>query len=198
MLKFAHALCGVALALSAGAAQAQTHGDVTGVRPHVVQRPPHVQAQARYIVRATTLHCNDETGRDWPGSDEIYAIFTLRTPDRVGGDAFFARTNTFGDFDTGETKAFRADQNCLTSVVPGNAERPVRHWDCHPAGDRINLTFKVKLYEEDYGDDDVIGEQTVRWTQQELDALGLSVGQKSPGHIRIGGYTLNWEVQRIS
>ena len=162
-------------------------------------RPP--APPARYMVRATTLHANDETGPDWPGSDEIYAVFVLRRPDRVGGDEFFARTSTFEDFDTGETKHFRTGENCLTSVMPATSQlghSPVRSWDCQPNGDRINLQFRVKLYEEDTGDDDLIGEHTISWTQQQLDGFGLRVGQKTPGSVRIGGYTLNWEVQRVS
>jgi len=125
----------------------------------------------------------------------------LRTPDRVGGDAFYARTTTFQDFDTGETKRFRQGENCLTSaVVPQGARwtnSRARFWDCHPDGDRHNLTFVVRLYEEDSGDDDLIGERTVRWTPQELDGLSLAVGGKSAESIRLGGYTLTWEVERV-
>jgi hypothetical protein len=201
MAKFAHTLAGVAslLALTMGSAAAQNPPQVYQVQPGVFRRaePP----PARYIVRATTLYANDETGRDWPGSDEIYAKFTLRTPDRVGGEPFFAQTTVFGDFDTGETKHFRQGENCLTSAVPAEAQlgnSPVRFWDCHPDGDRINLVFTVQLYEEDTGDDDLIGERTVRWTPQELDGTTLNVGQKSAESIRIGGYTLTWEVERVS
>ncbi len=200
MAKFAHTLAGVAslFALMIGNASAQDAGQVFQVQPGVFQQVLPEAAPARYIVRATTLYANDETGRDWPGSDEIYAEFVLRTPDRVGGDEFFARTTVFGDFDTGETKHFREGENCLTSAVPATSQRPSRFWDCHANGDRINLTFRVKLFEEDTGDDDLIGERTVRWTQAELDGLNLAVGQKSPESIRLGGYTLTWEVERVS
>jgi hypothetical protein len=202
MLKLSHALFGVAsaLALTIGAAQAQTE------QFQRMQRAPNTfqqatPAPARYVVRATTLYANDETGRDWPGSDEIYAEFVFRRPDRLGSEEFFARTTTFGDFDTGETKAFREWENCLTGVVPAPSQEgrsPVRAWDCHPSGERINMQFQVRLLEEDTGDDDLIGERTVRWTQRELDALNLAVGQKSSEHIRLGGYTLTWEVTRVS
>ena len=200
MKKLAHTLAGVAslFALAVGSADAQNAGQVYQVQPGVLQQALTEIEPARYIVRATTLHADNETGPDWPGSDEIYAEFVLRTPDRVGGDEFFARTTTFGDFDTGETKNFREGENCLTSAVPATSQRPSRFWDCHANGDRINLTFRVKLFEEDTGDDDLIGERTVRWTPAELDGLHLSVGQKSAEHIRIGGYTLTWEIQRVS
>lgn len=197
MLKLSHALFAAAsaLALSVGGAQAQT---TYQIQPGVLQQ---VVQPARYVVRATTLYANDETGNDRLGSDEIYVRFVLRTPDRSGGEEFFAQTSVFGDFDTGETKRFRDGENCLTSAVPAQAQlgrSPVRFWDCHPNGDRINLTFKVQLYEEDTGDDDLLGERTVRWTPQELDAANLAVGQTSSESIRIGGYTLTWEVRRVS
>jgi hypothetical protein len=204
MSKLSSALLGVvsALALTIGCASAQTDTQMQQfqIAPGVLQQatPP----APRYIVRATTLYANDETGRDWPGSDEIYAVFVLRTPDRVGGEEFFARTTVFGDFDTGETKRFREGENCLTSAMPAQAQlgqSPVRFWDCHAAGDRINLTFKVQLFEEDsVGDNDLIGERTVRWTPQELDSANLAAGQTSSESIRIGGYTLTWEVERVS
>jgi len=85
-------------------------------------------------------------------------------------------------------------------VVPPGARwtnSRARFWDCHPDGDRHNLTFVVRLYEEDTGDDDLIGEREIRWTPAELDGLNLAVGQKFPEHIRIGGYTLNWEIERV-
>lgn len=196
MPKLSHALFGVAsaLALSIGAAQAQNYQIV----PEVLQQA--APAPARYIVRATTLYAN-RAGHDPIGSDEIYAEFTLRTPDRAGGEEFFARTTTFGDFDARETKRFREWENCLTSVVVPEAQRnrnPVRAWDCHPQGDRINLTFDVRLYDEDPGDDDFIGERTVRWTTQELDSANLAVGQRSSESIRIGDYTMTWDVIRVS
>lgn len=203
MFKCSHALLAAAsaLAFSVGAAQAQDVVPYT-VTPGALEQALTQVSPPRYIVRATTLYANDETGRDWPGSDEIYAEFELRTPDRVGGDAFYARTTTFSDFDTGETKRFRQGENCLTSaVVPQGARwenSRARFWDCHPNGDRHNLTFVVRLYEEDSGDDDLIGEREVRWTPAELDGLHLGPGQKSPESIRIGGYTLTWEVERVS
>lgn len=203
MLKLSHALFAAAsaLALTISGAQAQTQE--YQINPGATfQQAPTPQTPARYIVRATTLYANDETGSDWPASDEIYAEFELRRPDRLGGDAFYARTTTFGDFDTGETKRFRQGENCLTSaVVPPGARwtnSRARFWDCHANGDRHNLTFVVRLYEEDSGDDDLIGEREVRWTPAELDGLNLGVGQKAPESIRLGGYTLTWEVERVS
>ncbi len=203
MFKLSHALFAAAsaLALSVGGAQAQTQQ--FQINPGItLQQATPPPSTARYIVRATTLYANDETGPDWPGSDEVYVQFELRTPDRVGGDAFYARTTTFRSFDTGDTKRFREGENCLTSAVPAprapRVNGHVRFWDCHPNGDRHNLTFVVRLFEEDSGDDDLIGERTVRWMPAELDGLNLAVGQKSPESIRLGGYTLTWEVQRVS
>lgn len=196
MFKLSHTLFAAAstLALTLGGAQAQNYQ----IAPGALQAAQ--PAPARYIVRATTLYAN-RAGHDPVGSDEIYAEFTLRRPDRAGGEEFFARTTTFGDFDARETKHFREWENCLTSVVVPEVQlgrSPVRAWDCHPEGDRLNLTFKVRLYEEDPGADDFIGERTVRWTPQELDGANLAVGQRSSESIRIGDYTMTWEVIRVS
>jgi hypothetical protein len=203
MLKLSHALFAAASALALTIVGAQAQTQEYQINPGAVfQQATPPPSTARYIVRATTLYANDETGSDWPGSDEIYAEFELRTPDRIGGDAFYARTTTFGDFDTGERKTFRQGENCLTSaVVPPGARwtnSRARFWDCHPNGDRHNLTFVVRLYEEDPGDDNLIGEREVQWSPAELDGLNLAVGGKSPESIRIGGYTLTWEVERVS
>ena len=196
MFKLSHTLFAAAsaLTLTLGGAQAQNYQ----IAPGALQAAQ--PAPARSIVRASTLYAN-RAGHDPVGSDEIYAEFTLRRPDRAGGEEFFARTTTFGDFDARETKHFREWENCLTSVVVPEVQlgrSPVRAWDCHPEGDRLNLTFKVRLYEEDPGADDFIGERTVRWTPQELDSANLAVGQRSSESIRIGDYTMTWEVIRVS
>ncbi len=206
---FLSALC--ALAFTTGSAEAQTSVGSWQRQPeqppsaaaqYTVMTPPApaVAAAPRFIVRATTLYANDETGRDWPGSDEIYVVFELRGPDEQN-DApdFFARTSVFEDFDTGETKAFRASQNCLTSAVAtANANAAASAWDCHPSGDIGPLRFSVSLYEEDVREDDLIGERTVQWSREELASAMLEVGGGSEESIRIGGYTLTWRVERVS
>lgn len=162
----------------------------------VVMTPPAPAAPepARYIVRATTLHANQETS-DWSLSDEIYAVFSLQPPGGSKADSpgIHVRTSTFEDFDTGETKEFAATQNCLTSVVVTQ-----EGWDCHARGDTGPLEFTVTLYEEDSWDDDLIGERRVEWAVWELAAAGLEVGGASEESIRIGGYTLTWRVERVS
>lgn len=216
MPKLSYALLGAIAALALiGSAQAQPDPRAVARRPdaqaqpdpQVVTRQPDVQLvmpaappAPRYVVRATTLFANDETGRDWPGSDEIYAVFTLRPPDEVA-DApdFYARTAVFGDFDTGERRSFPASQNCLTSAIATeHSGDNASAWDCHPLGDIGPLQFSVRLYEEDVGDDDLIGERTVQWSREELAAAQLEVGGGSEESIRIGGYTLTWRVERVS
>ncbi len=162
----------------------------------VVMMPPApaTPEPPRYIVRATTLHANQETS-DWSLSDEIYAVFSLQPPGGSKADSpgIHVRTSTFEDFDTGETKEFSATQNCLTSVVVTQ-----EGWDCHARGDTGPLEFTVTLYEEDSWDDDLIGERRVEWAVWELAAAGLEVGGASEESIRIGGYTLTWRVERVS
>jgi hypothetical protein len=203
MLKLACALIGVFSAFALGSAEGQT-------APRLIERlqnaptvalTPAAAAPPRFIVRAITLRADNETGPDWPGSDEIYAIFTLRPLDDVA-DApdFFARTSVFEDFDTGERRSFRTLQTCLNSAVPTEtgSHGMASAWDCHPQGDFGPLRFSVKLYEEDASEDDLIGEQTVQWSREELASALLEIGGGSEESIRIGGYTLTWRVERVS
>jgi hypothetical protein len=156
-------------------------------------------AAPRFLVRATTLYANDETGPDWPGSDEIYVVFQLQHPDRMADSAgFTARTSVFGDFDTGELRTFRDTQNCLTSALQDDTQGEVSAWHCHPQGDFGPLQFTVRIYEEDSIEDDLIGEMTIHWSREELTGTGLEVGGTSEESIRIGGYTLTWRVERVS
>lgn len=155
----------------------------------------------RFIVRATNLYANNETGPDWPGSDEIYVVLSLWHPDELADSAgFSARTSVFEDFDTGERKSFRETQNCLTAALQDQqgSHGMTSAWHCHPGGDIGPLQFTVRLYEEDTWEDDLIGERTVQWSREELAAAMLQVGGGSEESIRIGGYTLTWRVERVS
>ena len=202
MAKLTCALIGVFAALAFGSAEGQTAPSLIERlqnAPMVVLTP--AASAPRFIVRATTLRADNETGPDWLGSDEIYAVFTLRSPDQVA-DApdFYARTSVFEDFDTGERRSFRTLQNCLTSAVAteNGSHGMASAWDCHPLGDSGPLRFSVTLYEEDAREDDLIGEQTVQWSREELASAMLEVGGGSEESIRIGGYTLTWRVERVS
>src|SRR5688572_8863909 len=92
------ALTGLAvLAFSAGPAVAQPN--FLQVAPFAELLAPELDApRPRFVVTAVRLHANDETGPDFPGSDEIYLVFG------DGAQRKYGHSSIFGDFDTGETK----------------------------------------------------------------------------------------------
>lgn len=66
----------VAAALMCAPAQAQPRrGDVMGPPATVVQPARQRVVQMRYVVIPVSIYANNETGPDWPGSDEVFAVF---------------------------------------------------------------------------------------------------------------------------
>ncbi len=110
-------------------------------------RTERYEPKARFIVVAEDFTAVDESGADWPGSDEIYAIWTS------GGTG--ARTSVFEDVDTGETKNFRDDERCIypmqdrtgtdTLLIADDGDR----WGCVPGGRSGPIEFRVWLFEHD-------------------------------------------------
>lgn len=66
-------------------------------------------ASERYTIKATSFHCNDETGLDWTGSDEPYWIFGSLGD----GTAVTTRSQVFGDVDSGDSRNFAANEGCI-------------------------------------------------------------------------------------
>jgi len=86
----------------------------------------------RYNVRAISFKAVDESGPDWPGSDEPYWIFNAASqPDVVS-----VASATYHDIDTGDTVNFATD-GCI--------------WGCNPVGKAAveGLGLDVDLWEED-------------------------------------------------
>ena len=104
-------------------------------------RPPPETAvptdQPHFKIEALNLKAIDESGYDWPFSDEVFAVF------EAGG--YVASTDEETDVDAGETRAFRLDQNCLLPVLATH----LNYWACNPQGVIGPLTFTVSLYEAD-------------------------------------------------
>lgn len=136
-------------AFVAAPAAAQTNG-VTGqgytfqrqtVRPHrSADALPLATSRPRYIVEAIRLHADEETGPNWPGADEIVALFESE------GHAMF--TGIYGDFDDGETKDLRSAQRCMYAAVdPDNQSNHT--WSCDPNGRAGAIDLTVTVYEFD-------------------------------------------------
>jgi hypothetical protein len=125
----------------------------TGFRPRDVAAPPttltqpdrHRVTEARFQVIPYGVHAYDETGPDWPGSDEIYLVFR----DAQTGSG--VRTPIFPNFDTGETKPFAQAQSCVTPIghTLFGADGLALAWECREGGVRGPLSFSVEIYEDD-------------------------------------------------
>jgi len=84
----------------------------------------------QFTAEAVSFRAIDESGADWAGSDEVYAVFSDGTPDDL-------ITSTYGDVDTGETRTFSPQQRCIT---------PRSKCD---HGVSETLHFEVSFFEED-------------------------------------------------
>jgi hypothetical protein len=90
----------------------------------------------QFVAEAMSFKAIDESGVDWAGSDEVYAVFSDLNPNLR--DPF---TSTYGDVDTGETRTFGPDERC---IAPRSK--------CDHGVSEI-LHFEVAFWEED-GDSD--------------------------------------------
>ncbi len=178
------------------------------IRPDA--RPGYV-LEPRFVVEAMRIHARDETGPDWPGSDEIY----LEYRDRAANTHIF--TGQFGDFDTGETRTVPAGQSCvapLGQTVNGTQGWPVS-WSCAPAG-AATVNFQISVWESDGWspmacagapgappdptncDDDLVGRVTHRLTAGALAGLMPRVGDTHVRTARAGGYDVTYRVRRVA
>lgn len=97
-------------------------------------------ASARFYVEAVQMRVIDETGPDWPGSDEIIALFN-------NGEYEMA-TVKYENMDTGDTRLFLSGNRCIWPAVDPDREWN-ESWFCAEAGGAGPVTFTVSLYEHD-------------------------------------------------
>ncbi len=203
-----------AVAFAAAPAEAQTVWDqqlYVAPRAHVIAPEAQLVSTPRYIVTAERLYANNETGPDWPGSDEVYMVFGNAALNKFG------HSTIFGDFDTGETRNIPEGRWCLTPLF-----EPVYHqsgslygWQCQTQGIGGPFNFDVQLYESDSAwtpsaclpddlpsgvecQDDLIGGRRISYSSEELLAAMPNVGDHVSESVRLGGYTFTWRVQRIA
>lgn len=104
-------------------------------------------SEPRFIVEAVSFTAVDESGLDWAGSDEVYAIWTSADTRAV--------SQLFGDVDTTETRSFPTGQRCIypirppkagdTNLLAGDGDE----WGCWAAGRGGPVEFSVWLFEHD-------------------------------------------------
>jgi len=62
-----------------------------------------------FRIKATSFHCTDETGIDWPGSDEVYFVCAST----AAGVSVSSRTHIFEDIDSGDNGTFGVNEGWL-------------------------------------------------------------------------------------
>jgi hypothetical protein len=146
----------------------------------------------QFVAEAVSFKAIDESGYDWSGSDEVYAVFSDLNPNLLD-----LVTSTYGDVDTGETRTFKTDERCI-------APRP----KCDHGVSQI-LHFKLSFWERDefpnefcYGDslglheslrkgkcsyDDLIGREEVLMSREQLLARLRRVGASVEHKLILGG-----------
>jgi hypothetical protein len=96
--------------------------------------------ERRYKIEAMRFKARDETGIDWPGSDEVM----VETTDAKG----WTVSNEIGNIDSGDTHDFDPAKSCIVAARPGIVvlgESSV----CEEVGEPAPLGFQVEFWEKD-------------------------------------------------
>lgn len=91
----------------------------------------------RFTIELVRIDAINETGWDWPGSDELVVVYDTAEHRAV--------TSTFHGVDSGDQVPIPASQSCIWPIanVKGDA------WTCRPQGGAAPLLFAVSLWEWD-------------------------------------------------
>jgi hypothetical protein len=184
-----------------------------GIDRVIVDTQPSV---LRFKVEALRFKAIDESGYDWPWSDEI--IVVIRIPEQN----VLIASKIFDNVDTGETKTIPANQSCILPIAgvspnSGNVFRGDQGmtWTCSGRGAAGPFSFTVEMFEKDdgffhdcvfhwplgcefssgptSGSDDLIGRRTLVFPLEELAAAMPNVGDTFEEGIRLGGPCGNFD-----
>jgi len=153
-------------------------------------RPPLVP-EPRFKVEAASVKAIDESGVDWWGSDDVYAVAqALGVP---------MRTETIKNINTGQQKDFAAGKDCIEPLQVAEKDDYV----CNSAGVDGPLSFSVGLYLQmfDWGsllghfhpwspapdpNDEKVGNQDVALTEAQLLTWMPSPGTTHSEWVHLG------------
>lgn len=96
--------------------------------------------ELRYKIEAMRFKARDETGFDWPGSDEVM----VETSDAKG----WTVSNKIGNIDSGDTHDFDPAKSCIVAVRPGVVVLG-KTSVCDGTGEPAPLSFEVEIWEKD-------------------------------------------------
>jgi hypothetical protein len=161
--------------------------------------------ERRYKIEAIRFKARDETGFDWPGSDEVM----VQTNDAKGSTV----SNEIGGIDSGDTHNFDPAKSCIVAVHPGIVVLG-KTSVCDDVGEPAPLGFQVEFWEKDFGlppygfqvppgqpgpgqhigpwwaddefdDDDFIGSARIDFSTQELEAALPHVGDEQIETVKL-------------
>ncbi len=95
--------------------------------------------ERRYKIEAVRFKARDETGIDWPGSDEVM----VGTVDAKGSTV----SDEFGDIDSGDIGNFDPAKSCIVAVRPGTVVLG-KTSVCDDVGEPAPLGFEVEFWEK--------------------------------------------------
>jgi hypothetical protein len=182
--------------------------------------------ERRYKIEAMRFKARDETGWDWPGSDEVM----VETSDAKG----FTVSNEIENIDSGDTHHFAPAKSCIIAVRPGVVVLG-KTSVCDDVGEPAPLGFGVEIWEKDdfgyppgfcdalppgpgrhagphcandHNGDDFIGVARIDYSAQDLEAGLPNVGDEviesitldpCPGYQCAGyaDYTFTWRITRL-
>jgi hypothetical protein len=96
--------------------------------------------ERRYKIEAVRFKARDETGIDWPGSDEVM----VETSDAKG----WTVSDEIGNIDSGDTHDFDPAKSCIIAVRPGTVVLG-KTSVCDDVGESAPLSFEVEFWEKD-------------------------------------------------
>lgn len=151
---------------------------------HLEELSPKVSIhnlQPMFKVEARGFTAVDETGWDWAGSDEIYAVWRANV---------IVSTLIQGDVDSGESFDFHPLQTCIYPVagdallIDGRYGGADSGWICKDEGAASPIQFFVNFYEDDSP-----------WTHFPFCFSGSIV--KDCEDQFVGKYTGNWNTEQL-
>lgn len=190
---------------SVGAADDRAVG-ASGILAATLPPRPSI-GEPRFVLNAVQFRAVDESGMDWPGSDEVFAVWD--TPSDP-----MAASVEFTNVDAGETRTFAARESCITPIQAtrnlGGASSGLLmaaegdQWACRIVGRAAPIEFTVWLFEHDEDwwlancfspltptpeecEDDLIGEESINLTHADLLAVLPQVGSTYEETVILGG-----------
>jgi hypothetical protein len=160
-----------------------------------------------YSVEVHGFRAIDESGIDWPGSDEVFGLFRSTR-------GYSTKTSVYRDVDSGDFRRFGNQERCLAPqrILSGRPfgsvlVAPGDRWDCSPSttGVLAPIGLTLALWEDDAcghfpecfdstspegivdPNDDLIGRTEVTYDSLELERRLREVGDVMVDHFILGG-----------